>query len=73
MQIITSLGRKFFNQQDIRKLQIHLKEINSIVNRLSKTIDTELKEYNLEKHPCKNKKYKYGSKLYYSNREGMGC
>ena len=25
MQIITSLGRKFFNQQDIRKLQIYLK------------------------------------------------
>lgn len=73
MQIITSLGRKFFNQQDIRKLQIHLKEINSIVNRLSKTIDTELKEHNLEKHPCQNKKYKYGSKLYYSKREGMGC
>ncbi len=55
MKVLTSLGRKFFNQQDIRKLQIHLKEINSIVNRLNKTIELELKECKLDQ----NKKEKY--------------
>ena len=72
MQIITSLGRKFFNQQDIRKLQIYLKEINTIVNRLSKTIDTELKEHQLDQKQ-KKQKNKYCSNSYYSKREGMGC
>ena len=73
MKQITSLGRKFFNQQDIRKLQIHLKEITSIVNRLNKTIDLELKECKSEQKQCTKEKYKYGSNLYYSKREGMGC
>ena len=71
MKILTSLGRKFFNQLDIRKLQIHLKEINSIVNRLNKTIELELKECKLDQN--KKEKYKFGSNLYYSKREGMGC